>query len=97
MQAITISGLDTGFFVSANDIVIWPQVLAIPDALIKIQNLRCLFAEVGITREDPASVLPWLYGVGIEPSPNRRTTDRSNDAIFNDLSGNICVADSRQW
>ena len=94
MSTVTISGLDTGFLISTDDVIVVSEALAIPDALIKIQDPRCLFTKIRIARKNPASILPWFYGIGIEPSPNSRTTDGSNDAIFNDLPGNICVADA---
>jgi len=56
-------------FVCGNDIVIGAQWSALPNALVKIEDGAGFDGELGIAREDPASMLPGTQGIAAEPTP----------------------------
>ena len=41
----------------------------VPHSLIQIQDFAGLYGKLRITRKDPATILPWLNGIFIEPAP----------------------------
>ena len=40
-----------------------------PDAMVQIKDWASLGGKIGITRKDPASMLPWPKGIATEPAP----------------------------
>src|SRR5215813_6520939 len=72
----TAAGLDAGFLVGAEDVVLGPQGFALPQARIEVQNRASLVNEVGITRKNPVLVSPRFDGIRIENPPPRAATDR---------------------
>ena len=96
MKTIAISGLNAGFFIWADYIIIWPQPFSVPESLIEIQNTGGLLGKVRITWKDPTTILPRLYSIGAQPAPNRSTANRGNNAAVNSFAGNISIAEPRK-
>jgi hypothetical protein len=48
MKAITVSGLDAGFFIGTDYAVIWSKSFSVPEALIKIQDTGGFLGKVWI-------------------------------------------------
>src|SRR5262249_52310261 len=51
------------------------QSAALPEADVQVQNALGLLGELGVARENPVLVPPWLDGVGIQDAPDRAGTD----------------------
>ena len=96
MKAIAISGLNAGFFICADYIIIWPQPFSVPESLVKIQDSGGLLGKVWITWKDPATILPRFYGIGTQPAPNRSTADGGNNTAVNSFTGNVSIAEPRK-
>ena len=64
------SGLDTGLFISTDDIIIWLQVVALPLLGIKVKNFTSFFNELGISWINPGSMKPRTNSIFVQPSPN---------------------------
>lgn len=72
--------LDAGLLVGRDYEFIVFQGSSLPTTLIQIKDSAGLDSKGGISREDPASVIPRADGVGVEPSPNGATRDGGNQA-----------------
>ena len=70
------SGLDTGLFVGRENEFIAPEMAALPDSLVEIQDWCCPLEEKWIPRPDPRSLSPRLQSISVEDSPDRRCADR---------------------
>jgi len=81
--------LDAGLLVGADDVVVWAQWLALPDAMIQVQDHSRLPFEIRIARMDPAPIAPRSNGIGGKPAPYGGSADRSDYAACDGLSGNI--------
>jgi hypothetical protein len=57
---LALARLDRGFLVGADDVVAGVQSLALPAALVEVEDRAGLGGEVRVTREDPRAVLPRL-------------------------------------
>ena len=91
-----LSGLNAGFFIRADHVVLRPQRHTVPDALVQIENGRRFGEEVGIAWENPASKRPRLDGVGVQPAPDGGATDGSHNALLDSLACNVRMTKSRQ-
>ena len=76
-------GLNTRLLVSRDHEVISAQCSALPHALIEVKDGTGFGSKVGVTREDPASMLPWTESVGAEPAPQGRAADFRDEALRN--------------
>jgi hypothetical protein len=74
------SCLDTGFLVGRQNKLVIFERLALPDALIEVEDTAGLDGEVRIARKDPTAVLPRTNRVFIEPTPDGAVTDRRDNA-----------------
>lgn len=79
------SGLNAGLFVGGNDVVMRVQRNAFPNAFVKVEDGTGFLGEVGIAREDPASMLPRPERIAAEPAPQCRAADLSDQALGNDV------------
>lgn len=91
-----VTGLDAGFLVGADDVLVPCQRSPLPDPLIEVQDRARPLCEAGITRKNPAAMRPGLDGVGIQPTPHRRPADGGNDPMPDGLAGNVGVAETGQ-
>jgi hypothetical protein len=62
------AGLDAGFLVSAEHVLVVAERLSFPLPLVEVQDAGCLEGEVRVAGEDPRPVLPGLQGVVSEPA-----------------------------
>lgn len=70
-DSLSVASLDTGLFVGADHVVIWPQRNTIEESIIQVQNAGSLFCEKRVARKKPAVMAPRLYGITVEPTPDR--------------------------
>lgn len=82
-RMLAVAGLDAGLFVCGNHIVINAQWDTVPGARVEIEDGTGFSGEVGIAREDPASMLPGTKGIGAEPPPQCRAADLRNQTLGN--------------
>ena len=83
------AGLNTGFFVRGNDVVITAQRSALPNALVQIEEGAGLGSKVGITREDPTPMLPRAERITAEPSPQSGATNLGNETLRNHVLADL--------
>ena len=69
------SGLDAGFLITAKDLVLGPDRLALPDPLVEIEDDAGLLHQVGIKRMDPAHLAPGPEVVFGQDPPHRTQAD----------------------
>lgn len=75
--------MNAGLLVGRDHEVISTQRRALPNAFVEIEDGTGVGRKVGITREDPASVLPWAESVGAEPAPQGGAADFRDEALRN--------------
>ena len=63
--------------------VISAQWRALPNAFIEIEDGTGIGRKVGVTRKDPAPMLPRAESVGAEPTPQRSAADFRDEALSN--------------
>jgi hypothetical protein len=71
----SLSDLNLGLFVGREDVLIAAERLAVPDAMVEIQDAGGLRCEVRISRKDPAPSGPRAEGILTEPSPAGHAAD----------------------
>jgi hypothetical protein len=89
--------LDAGLLIRGYDEFIILQRLIFPATGIQVQQPARLFGKLGITRENPAAVIPGTDGILVQPPPDRTAADGRNQASLTDLTGEIAGAPARQW
>ena len=90
------ASLDAGFLVRRQDKVAAAQRRTFPATLVKVEHATSLDGEVGIAREDPASVSPWAQRFAAEPAPQGGATDLRHDTFAHDLTLNVGERPARQ-
>jgi len=90
------ASLDAGFLVSRQDKVAAAQGRTFPAPLVKVEHAASLDGEVGIAREDPASVSPWAQRFAAEPAPQGGATDLRHDTFAHDLTLKVGERPARQ-
>ena len=88
-RLFTTAGLNARLFVGRDHKIVSAQWSTFPDAMVQIKNRAGLGSKIGITRKDPASVLPRAKGVATEPSPQGRATNLSDEALSNHVLPNF--------
>lgn len=94
---LSMSGLNTGFFISRKNIFIISQRFTFPYAVIKVQNATSFLLKFRVAREYPTMMLPWFNSIFLKPSPDSCTANLSNNSSVNGFSRDIVTAKSRQW
>ena len=89
--------LDTGFFISGDDIFIFFEVNMIPYSFIQVKESTCLNGKLGITGEYPRAILPRLNGIFMKPSPYGAIANRCRYSRLADISSKIGRCPARQW
>ena len=74
------SGLDAGFLIDAENVIVRPQCCTSPAALVEIDDAASLAGEVRITREDPGTMAPGAQRILPEPAPQRCAADLRDKA-----------------
>jgi hypothetical protein len=82
-RLFSASSLNAGLLVGRDHEVISAQWHALPNAFVEIEDETGVGRKVGITREDPASMLPWAESVGAEPTPQGGAADFRDEALRN--------------
>ena len=90
------SRLDAGLLVSRNYIIVRSQRHSHPHALIQVQDRPRFAGKFGITRKNPAPILPRLDGIFTQPSPDGDPTDAGNNSGFQNMPFNFFAAKTRQ-
>jgi len=90
------SRLDAGLLVSGNHIIVGSQRHSHPAALIQVQDRPCFAGEFGISRKNPAPILPGLDGILAQPSPDGDPTDTGNNTSFQNIPLDFFAAKARQ-
>ena len=90
-------GLNTGFFVCADDVVIGTQGNAVPEALVKIKDGSGFAGKVWIAREDPASMFPGSKGIAAEPAPQSSAANLSDQALGKNVLADFLDRKPGQW
>jgi hypothetical protein len=80
------AGLDRGLLIGAHDVVAGVQALALPEALVEIEDRSGALGETLIAREDPGALLPGLDRVGREPAPDGHAADLLDDPARDHLA-----------
>ena len=80
------SRLDAGLLVGREDEIIVAQGLPLPMPFVEIDDSSSLGLQVGITREDPAAMLPWTDGIFVQPAPDGFVADAGDDAGIANLA-----------
>ena len=76
----TPAGLDGGFLIGAQDELIPSQGLALPNALVEIEQTAGLGEKVRIAGKQPATMLPGPDGILMEPAPDGGPADGGHQA-----------------
>ncbi len=92
---LSLSCLDTGLFISGNDIIRRSQRNPHPLFLIQVQDRPCLTGKLGVTRKKPTTILPRFYSISTQPSPNGDPTDTGNNALLQNEPFEILTTESR--
>jgi len=82
-RVFSAPGLNVRLLVSRHHEVISAQWSALPHSLIEVEDRTSFGSKVGVTREDPAPMLPWAESVGAEPSPQGGAADFRDEAVRN--------------
>ncbi len=96
MKPGPVAGLNAGFFVGADHVVIGAQLFPLPDALIKVKNTTGLLGKVRIAWKNPAAILPGSNGVSIEPTPDCGSADGSHNALVHGFPGYVSMTETRK-
>jgi len=95
-RLFSTSSLNTGLLVRRDHEVINAQWGALPNALIKVEDGTGIGSKVGITREDPASMLPGTESVGAEPTPQGGAANFRDETLRNDVLTDLLDREARQ-
>jgi len=91
-----LTRLNAGFLVGAYHIVVGTEGFTFPCSVIEVKNATSLFFKVGVTRPNPTPVTPRPDGIGMQPTPNRRTADRSDYASLDGFFSDLFATQSRE-
>jgi hypothetical protein len=91
----TAACLDAGFFVGGEDEFTVFQGMPQPHSLIQVEDTPRFFGEMGVSRENPAAMLPRADGVLMEPAPDGGPADAGDQPGLAHLGGQIGAAPSR--
>ena len=70
--------------------------LALPAALVQVQDASGLPLELGVAGENPTAVLPGADGVLVQPTPNGRAADVRHQATRDDFPGQVLATAAGQ-
>ncbi len=84
-RLFSAAGLNASLFVGRDNKLVRAQWSAFPNAMVQIEDRAGLGGKIGISREDPASMLPRAKGIATEPTPQRSSTDLCDETLSNHL------------
>ncbi len=88
-DGLSVASLDTGLFIGADHVVTWPQRNTIEESIIQVQAAGSLFCEKRVPRQKLTMMRPRLYGITVEPTPDRSNANGHHNASHYRLSDNI--------
>lgn len=94
---LAASRLDAGLLVGTDHEISRSKRPALPEALVEVEDRPGPFREEGISREDPAPVVPRSDGVLRQPAPKGGLSDRSDQAAAEDLPFDLADAEAGEW
>ena len=80
------AGLDTGFLIGADDVVLGTERSVVPGSRIQIQHASRLLRKLGIAGKDPTLIAPRFDGVLIQDATDGAGADRP-------AQGGLCQRD----
>ena len=84
-EILASTGLDAGLLIGTDDKVLSGKGSAAPTPLVQIENPAGFLSEVRVSGKDPATMSPWANGILAQPTPQRRLSDRGDDATPDDF------------
>ncbi len=96
-RVFSTSDLDTRLFVSTENEFIRLQFNSFPNSLVQIQYTPGFMLKLRISWKYPTTILPWFDSIFMQPTPDGRTTNLSNDSSANSLCNNLICAKAGQW
>ena len=88
--------LDAGLFIGGENELLGAEFTALPDALVQIQDPSGLGFKIGISRKDPAAVLPRPDGILAQPSPDGGITQGCGETASADMGTEFGHAPARK-
>jgi len=95
-EVLAASRLNTGFFVGAQNKLLFPKRLSIPKAMIQIQDAASLGGKQRVSRENPAAVSPRTDSVLVQPAPDGALADGGYQAAPLGITAQVRYAPARQ-
>ena len=80
-RLLSAASLNACLLVGRDHEVICAKWGPFPNAFVEIEDGASVGRKVGITREDPASMLPWAESVSAEPAPQGGAADFRDEAL----------------
>lgn len=91
-----MASLDAGLFVRADHVFVRKQWDTVPETVVQVQHHAGLLFKARVPRPDPTAIAPRADGIRTEPSPNRRTTDRSHNATLDRVPCDLRAGKTRK-
>jgi hypothetical protein len=83
----SLPGLDAGLFIRGNHIFIGFQGFPGPNPRVQIEDSSRLTFKLGVSRKNPAAMLPGSNGIFVQPAPDRTPAHRSHQAAVLRVTG----------
>ncbi len=93
---LSVTGLDAGFFVGADHVIIWSQRDSIEQSEIQVQDGGRSFSEQRVPRKKPTPMHPRLDGVTVEITPNGFDAYGNHNAAKYCLARDVRVTETRK-
>jgi len=90
----SVPGLDAGFFVSTDHVIVWPQRDSLKKSEIQIEDTSRLFCEERVPRKKPTPMHPRLDGIAVEITPNGLDTYGNHNTPKHCFAGDIGVTET---
>jgi hypothetical protein len=90
------AGLDAGLLVGREHEFIGVQFLSLPLMLIQIEDPTRFESEIGVAWKNPTAVLPRTNGVLVEPSPERRAAQLSDQSTLANVLAQFLQTPTRE-
>ncbi len=91
------TGLDAGLFIGRNDELVCLQGLALPDALVEVQQACGFGSELRVTGKNPTTVKPRSDGIFMQPAPKSAIADFGHQPGLTDLLVQLGEAPAGEW
>jgi len=92
----SVPGLNTGLLIGRDHEFVLLRRLVLPLALVEIQNASGFGGKIRVARKNPTAMLPGANGVLMEPAPEGRVAERSDQARLADMLSQFAEAPTGQ-